>query len=88
VQVNQDRYQEEMLRARRADEIFDRLKIIDDWVRRADLFTELNVVSCNDSTFRPDISRGAVLVFLINYYDAERTKLTLELDALYPDGCQ
>lgn len=84
--MNQDRYQEEMLRARRADEIFDRLRIIDDWIRRAETFSEFNVVSCNDHTFRPDVSRGAVLAFLINYYGTERTKLTLELDALYPNG--
>ena len=83
--MNKNRYQEEMLKARRADEIFDRLRIINEWVVKANSVSDLHISSFNDCTYRPDVPRSVVLQCLLKQYDSERKMLELELDALYPN---
>lgn len=84
--MNKDQYQTEMLRAKRADEIFDRLRVIEGWQAKAVSVSDLHISSFNDCTFRPDVPPEAVLACIEKHYIAERKKLELELDALYPNG--
>lgn len=86
--MNEDRYELDRKRVTEAEILLGERASAIESTRMLPTYSDVRVVSSNNSAWRPDIPRGVVAEFVEKYFQNRINEIDARLNELFPDSAE